>query len=205
MVLDSDGDGIIDCKDKEPHSPPGYNVNSDGIAQVPKGPEPVTEDDVNRIVDAKIAAMPVADPTADWFLPMIHFGLDRHNIRQSEYGKLHNVATVMKLNPELRVAAIGYTDKLAGNCYNDVLSYNRANSAIEYIVAKYGIARDRFILNWGGENDNLVPTNGSNMMNRRVEFRVATTESEMAKPDCGVKKAGSGSGSGYSGNKEAGY
>ena len=45
-------------------------------------------------------------------------------------------------------------------------------------------------------------------MNRRVEFRVANGESEMAKPDCGVGNAGSGGGSGgvnYSGNKEAGY
>ncbi|MEM9821635.1 MAG: OmpA family protein, partial [Bacteroidota bacterium] len=205
VVLDSDGDGIADCKDKEPHSPPGYNVNGDGIAQVPKGPEPVTEEDVNRIVDAKIAAMPVADPSADWFLPMIHYSLDRHDIRNSEFGKLHNIATVMKLNPEIRVVATGHTDKLAGNCYNDLLSYNRANNAINYISTKYGIARDRFILNWGGENSTLVPSNGSNMMNRRVEFTVATTEAEMARPDCGVNRAGSGNTSGYSGNKEAGY
>lgn len=205
MVLDSDGDNIIDCKDKEPHSPPGYTVNGDGIAQLPPPPPAVTETDVNRIVDAKIAAIPVVDPSNEWFLPMIHYDLDKHSIRQSEYGKLHNVATVLKMNPGLRVVATGYTDKLAGNCYNDLLSYNRANNAIDYISSKYGISRDRFVLNWGGENDNLVPTNSSNMMNRRVEFKIATSESNMARPDCGVNRAGSGSSKGYSGNKEAGY
>ena len=164
---------------------------------------------MNRIVDAKIASIPTVDPANDWFLPMIHFGLDKYSIKNSEYGKLHNVATVMRLNPGIRVVASGHTDKLAGNCYNDVLSYNRANAAIDYLVSKYGISRDRFVLNWGGENTSLVPTNSSNMMNRRVEFAVVTSESEMGRPDCGVGNAGSGGsnsgGKGYSGNKEAGY
>ena len=166
VILDSDGDGYTDCKDKEPHSPPGYDVNGDGIAQIPAGPAPISETDVNRIVDAKIASIPTVDPANDWFLPMIHFGLDKYSIKNSEYGKLHNVATVMRLNPGIRVVASGHTDKLAGNCYNDVLSYNRANAAIDYLVSKYGISRDRFVLNWGGENTSLVPTNSSNMMNR---------------------------------------
>lgn len=209
IILDSDGDGYTDCKDKEPHSPPGYDVNGDGIAQIPAGPAPISETDVNRIVDAKIASIPTVDPANDWFLPMIHFGLDKYSIKNSEYGKLHNVATVMRLNPGIRVVASGHTDKLAGNCYNDVLSYNRANAAIDYLVSKYGISRDRFVLNWGGENTSLVPTNSSNMMNRRVEFAVVTSESEMGRPDCGVGNAGSGGsnsgGKGYSGNKEAGY
>jgi len=42
------------------------------------------------------------------------------------------------------------------------------------------------------------------MMNRRVEFAIATSESEMGRPSCGVNNAGRG-GKSYSGNKEAGY
>ena len=203
--LDSDGDGLADCEDDEPYSPPGYEVNNKGIAQVP-APDMLDENDVNKIIDGRLATWtPKVDYTTDWFLPMIHFGNDKYSIKNSEYGKLANVATVMRLNPGVRVVASGYTDKRAGDCYNDVLSYNRAQAAIDYLVTKYGIDRNRFVLNWGGENNNLVPTNASNMMNRRVEFTVATTESEMGRPDCGVNSAGSGSGTRYSGNKEAGY
>jgi len=205
VILDSDGDGVVDCDDNEPHSPPGYKVDTKGVASVPT--PWVDEKGVNQIVETKLAefksTLPTNDPT-DWFLPMIHFDSDRYALKNSEYAKLHHVATVMKQNPGVRVVANGHTDKLAGNCYNDVLSYNRANEAINYLVAKYGIARDRFILNWGGENTTIVPANGSNLINRRVEFSVATNESNMGRPDCGVSNAGKG-GSKYSGNKEAGY
>ena len=205
-TLDSDGDGIADCKDEEMYSPPGYEIDSKGIAIVPAGPDPLNEGDVNRLIDAKMAGFKVGGTAApmNWFLPMIHFDNNRYAIRNSEYGKLANVASVMKQNPGVRIVANGFTDQTAGNCYNDVLSYNRANAAIDYLVGKYGISRDRFILNWGGENNNLVPTSGSNMMNRRVEFEVASSESEMGRPNCGVNNAGRG-GKSYSGNKEAGY
>ena len=52
--LDSDGDGVADGNDEERYSPPGYSVDAEGIAQVP-APDNTNEDDVNRIVDAKIS------------------------------------------------------------------------------------------------------------------------------------------------------
>ena len=204
-TLDSDGDGIADCKDEELYSPPGYEIDPKGVAIIPAGPDPLNEADVNRIIYGRLPLVqPVAATPMNWFLPIIHFDNNRYSIRNSEYSKLHNVATVMKENPGVRIVANGFTDQTAGNCYNDVLSYNRANTAIDYLVGKYGISRDRFILNWGGENNNLVPTTGSNLMNRRVEFSVASSESNMGRPNCGVNNAGVG-GKSYSGNKEAGY
>ena len=208
-ILDSDGDNIPDCEDDEPHSPPGYKVDSKGVADVPPV-DVLNEDDVNRIVDAKIQNYAATTKgIADWFLPMIHFNLDRYDIKGSEFGKLHHVATVMMNNPDVRVVASGHTDRTSGDCYNDLLSYNRANEAITFLVNKYSIPRDRFILTWGGESNTLVPTSNANLINRRVEFKIAgDSDAEKAKPDCGVSKAGQGgtcSGTKYSGNKEAGY
>ena len=203
VTLDSDGDGIADCDDDERFSPPGYEVTAKGVANVP-APVILSEADVNRLIDARTPVAPVV-AKSDWFLPMIFFNSDKYSIRTSEYAKLHNIATVMRLNPDIRVVANGHTDRTSGNCYNDVLSYNRAQAAIDYLTGKYGISRDRVLLNWGGENTTLVDTNSGNMINRRVEFSVATTESSMGRPDCGVNNAGSGSGTKYSGNKEAGY
>ncbi len=198
VTLDSDGDKVPNYMDKEPFSPPGYTVNKDGVAQVPK---PITEADVNRIVDAKIAAIKFPTPqTNEWFLPMVNFGDNRYDLRYSEYEKLYQVATVLKNNPGIKIVAVGHTDARGPEGYNAVLSYNRAKSAIDMLVSQYGVSRDRIILNWAGEATGLVPEKGSSQINRRVEFRVAKGETEMARPE--GKEAGKGS---FKGNKDAGY
>lgn len=198
VTLDSDGDKVPDYKDKEPYSPPGYTVNADGVAQVPKA---ITEADVNRIVDAKIAAIKLPTPKAtEWFLPFINFNDNRYNVRTTEYEKLYQVATVLKNNPDLKAVVVGHTDARGSEGYNNVLSYNRAKAAIETLVAQFGVSRDRLILNWAGEGSKLVPANGANVTNRRVEFRVAKGETEMARPE--GAEAGKGN---FKGNKDAGY
>jgi Outer membrane protein and related peptidoglycan-associated (lipo)proteins len=96
--------------------------------------------------------------------------------------------------------AVGHTDARGPEGYNAVLSYNRAKSAIETLVSQFGVSRDRLILNWAGETSALTPEKGSSAANRRVEFRVAKGETEMARPE--GKEAGKGS---FKGNKDAGY
>lgn len=198
VTLDSDGDKVPNYMDKEPFSPPGYTVNKDGVAQVPK---PITEADVNRIVDAKIAAIKFPAPAAtEWYFPMVNFADNNYSVKFSEYEKLYQVASVLKNNPSLKVVAVGHTDDRGSEGYNAVLSYNRAKAAIETLVSQYGVSRDRLILNWAGETSNLVPQKGNSAINRRVEFRVAKGETEMARPE--GKEAGKGS---FKGNKDAGY
>ncbi|MCB0523413.1 MAG: OmpA family protein [Lewinellaceae bacterium] len=198
VTADSDGDKVPDYKDKEPYSPPGYTVDADGVAQVPK---PITEADVNRIVDAKIAAIKFPEPqTNEWFFPSVNFSDNSYKVRYSEYEKLYQVATVLKNNPNLKVVAVGNTDARGSEGYNNVLSYNRSKAAIDALVEQYGVSRDRVILNWAGESNKLIPVNGSNASNRRVEFRVAKGETEMARPE--GSDAGTGS---FKGNKDAGY
>ena len=203
VTLDSDGDKVADYQDKEPFSPPGYKVDAMGVAQVPK---PITETDVNRLIDAKLANFKLPAPkVTEWFLPMINFKDNSYGVEYAEYEKLYQIATVLKQNPELKVVAIGGTDKRSTEKYNNVLSYNRAKAAIDFIVAQHGIARDRLILNWVGEGTTLIPVDGANLQNRRVEFRVAKGETEMARPE--GKEAGKPApkkGS-FKGNKDAGY
>lgn len=219
VTLDSDTDGIPDHKDQEPYSQPGYQVNEKGVAQVPTKAQ-LSEDDVKRIVDQRMPVVQSQSGTTtttggsstvinqpgtttvvhqggmDWFLPMIHFNLDEYCVKSQYYTQLHHVATVMKTNPGLRVTAFGHTDLRANNAYNNVLSYNRAKAAIEYLVSKYDIPRDRFILMYGGENNPLGAHSGNHFINRRVEFRVAQGDDiEMPRPegpeagDCRKKRA----------------
>ncbi len=205
VTLDSDGDGVADYQDKEPFSPPGYEVDGDGVAQVPD-PGYTTEPDVNRIVDAKLAEFRNSLPTPQmpsWFLPLVNFGFDSYTVRQSEYGKLHQIAMVLQQNDNLRLVVRGHADRPASDCYNQVLSYNRAESTINYLVSKYGIARNRLMVDYAGEAEAIIDTNGASLTNRRVEFRVAQASDtgDKAKPDCGVNKAGRGKKE-YGGNRQ---
>jgi OmpA-OmpF porin, OOP family len=184
VTLDSDMDKVPDYKDKEPFSPPGYPVDAMGVANVPK-PNYTTEADVNRIVDAKLAnfKLPAQPTIVDWFLPMVNFDFNSYTVKRSEYEKLYQVAQVIKNNPTFKFVVMGNTDRTSSERYNNVLSYNRANAVIAHLTTNYGIARDRVILNWAGEGNAIEPTNGKSIQNRRVEFHVAKTETEMARPE----------------------
>lgn len=185
VTLDSDGDKVPDYKDKEPFTEPAYvnNVDASGVGRAPK---PITESDVNRIVDAKIAAIKLPEPPKglnNWFLPIVNFGDNSFGIGYGEYEKLYQVASVMKANPDLKVVATGHTDKRSSEKYNNVLSFNRAKAAIEFLVNQHGISRDRLLLNFSGESAELVPGTSSRQ-NRRVEFRVAKPEDkDMSRPE----------------------
>lgn len=201
MALDSDGDKIPDYKDKEPYSAPNYQVDADGRAMVPKNS--VSPEEVNKLIEDKLKEFNITKggTLTDWFLPTIHFDLDKYTIKNSEAEKLRQVAVVMRNNTSLKVMVTGHTDKTAGASYNKMLSYNRAKAAIDYLVSKYGIARDRFVLTYSGKEDTLIDTQAANYMNRRVEFRVAKPgDVEMPKPS--GPNAGSGK---FEGSRDAGY
>ncbi len=214
VVLDSDGDGVIDCKDEEPYSPPGYDVDARGVAQVPK--MYLTESEINNLITER-----TADLKLDWFLPMIHFDLDKYYLKPEFYGHLAHVAQVMKSHPNLKVVATGFTDNRKDPAYNNVLSYNRATEAVNYIVDNFGIPRDRFYVNYDGLEDPIIPGLPPNhnttveqehkhYMNRRVEFRVAMDgDRDMSRPDgpdAGSNTPGSSRpGAKYSGNRNSGY
>ncbi len=200
VALDSDGDGVSDFEDAEPYSPPGMTVDSRGVAQVPKY---LTQPEIEALIARQIreTGMTEGGSLDGWFLPMIHFTDDSYTVRAADYGHLKNIAEVLKSNPNLRVVVEGFTDKRASDSYNKILSYNRARAAKEYLVNRYGVSGDRLIIMFEGEDQTLVPTNGSSFMNRRVEFRVAQAgDSEMAQPE-----GTAGRGTFFSGSRDAGY
>ena len=215
VVLDSDGDGVPDYQDSEPYSVPGYDVDGNGIAQIPESPY-LEEDEINSIINQKIANI-----RTNWFLPMIHFDLDKYYVKPEFYGQLHHVATVLQQHPNVNVVVKGFADLRNPDDYNRVLSYRRANAAVEYLMNRYNLPRQRFLLQYAGEDDSLIPDlpDSHNIskqeeiqqyMNRRVEFKIASTDDqemdEPEGPDAGEGTPGSSRpGPKYSGNRNSGY
>jgi hypothetical protein len=185
ITLDSDGDGFYDHEDCEPYSMPRYEVDSCGAAILPFWNSDSSRNFYNKVIniDGKEGCC------RDWFLPMIHFDLNDYCIEVEYYPQLHHLATVMKSNPDICITAFGHADARNKSDYNMVLSYKRAKSAIDFMVNKYDISRERFKLMYGGEDvplvgDDVKLKDSQQYLNRRVEFRICEPDDkDMERPE----------------------
>ncbi len=173
VMLDSDGDGIPDHQDKEPYSLPNHEYDSDGVATKPIY---MTEEEVDRKIRAQMEMIPL-------FFPNIHFKTGEFEIRPTETPKLKHMADLLRLNNNLKLAVIGYTDQRGAEHLNDLLSYQRAEAVIQYLITEQGINKDRLILIWKGDKEGIVTDKDESYMNRRVEFQIADdTMKNMSQP-----------------------
>lgn len=169
VTLDSDKDGIPDHEDPEPYSTPGLPVDEDGRNIYP---ETWTPDEIKNYVMNAIDE----NRTAGWTLSLVFFDLDAAKVKTEMVPELYQVATVMKKHPDLKVNVKGYTDVRYVDDYNMKLSEKRVNAAIDYIVERWGIDRERFVPGFFGEQENLFPNakrESEHLLNRRVEFSPA--------------------------------
>lgn len=174
VTLDSDKDGCPDCDDPEPFSTPMRPIQ-ECVNVGPSGD--MDEPTVRRIVQEMLGDPGVSAGGSDWYLPMIHFDLDRDELKTEFYPELKRVADVMIQYPKIKVEVIGFTDIRNTEEYNLDLSRRRAVNAINHMVERYGIDANRFVLRYVGEQENLVPNASREIdhyMNRRVEFRAVT-------------------------------
>jgi outer membrane protein OmpA-like peptidoglycan-associated protein len=156
VVLDSDKDGIADCDDKEPFSPPGYTIDQYGVAQVPPSPccdQNDTSGGMNGLAGGKNGKGRRGGSNFDCGkieLPGVYYDADRYDIGPEYYGALHQVAERLQMCPDVKMLVNGFDESKNDQKYNEQLAYNRATSVVDYLVEKYGISRDRFVVKYQG-------------------------------------------------------
>lgn len=91
---------------------------------------------------------------------------------------LNKVADIMKANADITIDLISHTDSRGGDDFNMKLSQKRAQTAVEYVVAK-GISKSRLTAKGLGEtklvnkcNDGAECSEDEHAQNRRTEFKV---------------------------------
>ena len=186
IALDTDKDGVPDYKDLELFSAPNAKVNESGVSEksdIMAEVERMVEERLKDFKPANATTAPQTNGTLslyDWYLPSIYFGTGSYTVVVPDYGTLANVALVMKNNKDTKFSVIGFTDSSGSTDANNLLSYRRANSVLELLVSKFGVPREQLVLMWKGEESSIIE--GSNPVNRRVEFHVNNGETEMAAP-----------------------
>ncbi len=86
---------------------------------------------------------------------------------------LNNFLGYLKSNPSIKFKVVGHTDDVGNVKANQVLSFNRANSVLDYLV-QHGISKSRISADGKGESNPKVSNTSekNRQMNRRTEIIV---------------------------------
>jgi outer membrane protein OmpA-like peptidoglycan-associated protein len=192
-LLDSDGDGVTDDKDKCPDTPAGRKVNADGCELDRDGDGIVDGADACPDVYAKtadgcpLAAVAPAEvkPAADYaaaetapaaiprrlVLEGVNFNYDKSTLRPEDIAIIDQNAADLKKWGDVDVEVSGHTDNRGSDKYNMALSLRRAEAVRDYLITK-GISADRLTAKGYGESDPIASndTDEGRFKNRRVEL-----------------------------------
>lgn len=104
------------------------------------------------------------------------------NAAQFEQGKaelnddaklaLHDLAKVMRQNPQLRLSIVGHTSAEGDPAVNQQLSEQRARAAVDFLVGKEGIDASRLDAVGKGSAELKDTANPTSEANRRTEFEI---------------------------------
>lgn len=103
----------------------------------------------------------------------VSFDFDSARLRADARPILDEAATMLRENPEVRVAVEGHTDAVGSDAYNERLSERRAGAVADALAAE-GVARSRLAVAGRGEASPVASneTDEGRAQNRRVELRV---------------------------------
>lgn len=158
---DTDGDGIVDSKDK---CPTVYAKTADGCP----APEPVAEP---APAPAPALAPAAAPAPKKLVLEGVNFDHDKATLREDAHPILDQAAEGLKEWGDVKVEVAGYTDSKGKDKYNLKLSQRRAEAVRAYLISK-GIAADRLTAKGFGETKPVADnkTAEGRFKNRRVEL-----------------------------------
>ncbi len=110
-------------------------------------------------------------------LENIYYDYNESFIRKDAQPTLNELASILEQNPSISIQLSSHTDCRGNNRYNENLSQDRAQAAVEYLISN-GIAADRLVAKGYGENNPSVDclcarcTEEEHQANRRTTFTI---------------------------------
>jgi peptidoglycan-associated lipoprotein len=136
-----------------------------------------------READSLAALARSSEEVRNTLAAMIHFDLDKSNIRADDMGALDQKVAILQANAALRIRIGGHCDERGSDEYNLALGNRRAQSAKQYLVS-HGIDGSRIETQSWGEEKPLAQGHDENAwsQNRRDEFEVISGGDNLRRP-----------------------
>jgi OOP family OmpA-OmpF porin len=149
MRMDADGDGVADYFDKQPNTPEGAIIDGSGRALDSDGdgvfdaydkcPFEKGLPEFNGCKSASGSNVKLGseeETIVNEVNSKLLFTKGSANLDRSTHKPLNKLVKLMKKNPNLYFALLGYTDSDGGEMMNNKLSQDRADAVKEYLVKK---------------------------------------------------------------------
>lgn len=183
MLKDSDGDGVADYLDKEPNTPAGSRVNSQGVTQ--DSDQDGTPDHLDKCPfvpgPTSTAGCPVVQEISevDYLKKAINDGyvnvfysFDSHTPLPYSISAANYISNFLKRNPGSKVEIKGYADELGPEDYNIKLSEKRAK-AVYNLLIESGIDASRLTFKGYGEDTSVDKSSqDARQLARRASFEI---------------------------------
>ena len=166
--MDSDGDGVVDSKDKCPDTPKGCAVDSDGCP---------LDSDGDGVIDCRDNCPDTpkgvsVDDRGCWVISaVLLFEFDKADLKREAKEVLDKGCEILKQS-SIKIEIQGYTCDMGSEAYNQRLSERRAEAVKSYLIEK-DIDENRLTAVGYGENNPAASNDTENgrKKNRRVEFK----------------------------------
>ena len=163
-------------------------ARQDSIAAAQAEADRLAREEAERIArqreaDSLAALSRSAEEVRNMLASMIHFDLDRSNIRPDDMGALDQKVAILQANPDLRIRIGGHCDERGSDEYNLALGNRRAQAAKQYLVS-HGIDAGRIETQSWGEERPMVDGHDESAwsQNRRAEFEVTSGGDNLRRP-----------------------
>jgi peptidoglycan-associated lipoprotein len=176
----------VGCGKKPPVEQPAPVANADSAAAAQAEAERIAREEADRRAreeaervarqreaDSLAAIARTTEEVRSTLAAMIHFDLDKANVRPDDAGTLDQKVAILQANPDLRIRVHGHCDERGSDEYNLALGNRRAQAAKQYLVS-HGIDASRIETQSWGEERPLVDGHdeGAWSQNRRDEFEI---------------------------------